>query len=452
MPFSIKNRVDEGANGVLYKGDDGLGRDVAIKLINESSAQSNFILDQAKALAKVKSPHVVEVIVIQGFDDPEKPGTTRQGIVMEWLDGKTLLDITNGPLISTDDAKRIGIGMIDGLVAIHQSGLAHTDLHARNVMVGAGFVKILDIQYYNSLRDDTPTGKAAKLNRDRECLADLIRQVLHKAQTPADKVTAFNAVISSDDSLDEIRTAFEAATGSTGAAELQRQVETIYGRFTNAKFVDTQEYATILADATPDAVIRPLIEMILAKGTADRDRRKYLRAIWSRLGPEDRTAIGAQLGEALDRNIPEGSPGPHLNMLTAFGESGWNSVPPINRIPLERALLNDMRLGRRNAYHGFGAGHLGTWCINFYPYFSDQQSMLDNVMHLLRVRWDGQNYIGERFMRVLDDLPSNDEEREKLTKAIVGALEDDASFVKLNINKLPEAWRTEIQSRVKQLP
>jgi hypothetical protein len=221
-------------------------------------------------------------------------------------------------------------------------------------------------------------------------VTDLLNQVLYKAGTEAAKTAAFNMALAKDDSLDSIRAAFEMATGTMAEADVQVQVDAIYAKVTNPKFVNTQEYATILADATPDPAIRPLIEKIMSKGVANRDRRKYVRAIWSWLGPDDLAAIGAKLGELLDANIPTGSPLPYLNMLAAFGESGWNSLPPLNRIPLEKALVEDMRKGRNNAYQGFGAGHLGTWCMNFYPYFSDQKAVLNNVRHLLRVKWDGQ--------------------------------------------------------------
>lgn len=448
MPFNIGLEIARGANGILYKGDNNLGLTVAIKIIGASCGDPDFIVKQAEALGRVESPHVVKVIVVDDFDDPANRGTTRPGIVMEWLEGKTFREIIADGSLSRDDARRIGIGMIDGLHAIHQSGLAHNDLHHDNIMVGASFVKILDIQYLNTLQDDSSAAQESKLKRDRTSMAGLLNQVLAKAHIDSQKISAFNNALASDDSLGAARTSFDAAL-SAEPIDVEKETERLLHLLTESAFVETQEYATLLADSTPDPVIRPLLERIMEKRIADIPRRKFIRAIWSRLGSDDRVSIVQKLATQIDAEVPGGQFRPPMNLLAAFGESGWTNLPALTRVRLEKAMIDDMRKGQNNAYQGLQEGALGLWCVVFYPYFADKKAILKNATYLLRVRWGGQNYIGQYFMDILDDLPDTDEERETLTKEIVEALDDEAFRVKQNLHLLPEAWRQEIEGRAK---
>jgi hypothetical protein len=74
MSFTIRKKVKAGANGVLYQGDAGLNRAVAIKIIGRSCGGPDFVKNQAEALARVERPHVVDIIDVAEFDDPAEPG------------------------------------------------------------------------------------------------------------------------------------------------------------------------------------------------------------------------------------------------------------------------------------------------------------------------------------------------------------------------------------------
>ena len=446
MPFRIGEKVRQGANGTVYKSDDGLGRTVAIKLISASAGDANFVLDQARALARVRSPHVVDVITTDTFPDPDDPAKSVPGIVMEWLDGQTFEQVMAGPLIEAKDAQRIGIGMIDGLNAIHLEKLAHTDLHQANVMVGSNFVKILDIQYFDSLKQQSETSQDAKLEGDLRALQTMLNQLFTKSQIPPTTVATFNNAIALDNSLQSIRTAFETAI-SGNALSGPKQVDRALKRLTDRAFVQTAEYATLLADETPGQVVRPLLELLITNATTTSNHYFYLRAIWSRLSPNERTPVLELLSEAIDETVPDKYYVPHLYMLSAFGESGWKGLSPVTRLRLEKAIVSNIKDGRFNAYQGQGGGVLGTWARLFYPYFSDKNSLVENVLTLLAGNWDTQNYIGEHFMDILEQLPSSPDAVERFLIALTQAYANNPHVFMRNFSKLPNDWQLEIKAR-----
>jgi hypothetical protein len=134
-------------------------------------------------------------------------------------------------------------------------------------------------------------------------------------------------------------------------------------------------------------------------------------------------------------------------MLSAFGESGWKGLSPITRLRLEKALVKDMGQGRLNAFKGAGAGVLGAWTRVFYAFFADRKPVLDNVRILLRGNWDTQNYVGEHFMEILDQLPASPEESDELLAALTHAYVNNPHILMRNFNKLPVTWQNEIKER-----
>src|SRR6188768_3957871 len=86
--YFIRDRVGSGAMGVVYRAEDvGLGRIVAIKLIDAEAAKAAGSLDrfvnEARALARIRHDNVVRI-----FSYGVHEGTPF--FVMEHLDGPTL--------------------------------------------------------------------------------------------------------------------------------------------------------------------------------------------------------------------------------------------------------------------------------------------------------------------------------------------------------------------------
>jgi hypothetical protein len=133
-------------------------------------------------------------------------------------------------------------------------------------------------------------------------------------------------------------------------------------------------------------------------------------------------------------------------MLSAFGESGWRSIPDVPRIRLEEAIIDDITNGRRNYYAGANSGgSLGTWARSFWRYFDSPEQILDNLLEVLRYVWDGQNYVGHYFMPLLAKLATDPVKRSLAIERLKSAVENDAYTLKKNLEKLPVDWYGEIR-------
>ena len=143
-------KIDEGAEAQVWKAEDDLGRQVAVKLIDPSIEKYSGALAHAKALARAKHKNVVDVYYILEVAHP-KTSKRVSAIVMELLHGGRLDGFLKANRLSANRALKIGSELMDGLEHIHKSGLSHGDLHAGNVMVIEDKIKIIDILYLDTL-------------------------------------------------------------------------------------------------------------------------------------------------------------------------------------------------------------------------------------------------------------------------------------------------------------
>jgi serine/threonine protein kinase/Tol biopolymer transport system component len=128
--------------GEVYRArDTRLDRIVAIKVLpTHLSANSNLrqrFEREAKAVSALNHPNICAL-----YDVGHHNGT--DFLVMEYIDGETLLSrLRKGPL-STYDLLQYSIQIADGLDKAHRQGIIHRDLKPGNIMLTKSGAKLLD--------------------------------------------------------------------------------------------------------------------------------------------------------------------------------------------------------------------------------------------------------------------------------------------------------------------
>ncbi len=116
-----------GSFGCVYRAwDTELERHVAVKLLPRSHPEG--VLQEARALARVRHPGVVTVFDAGVFDGIP-------GFAMELIDGVTLAtELRERGRLAPRELSRAGSELAAALAAIHAAGLLHRDLKPSNVM------------------------------------------------------------------------------------------------------------------------------------------------------------------------------------------------------------------------------------------------------------------------------------------------------------------------------
>ena len=134
--YRLLDRLGAGGMSVVWRAhDEVLDREVAVKVLAPGQALSDRILVEARAAARLRHPHVVEV-----YDFGRSPSF----IVMELVNGRSLSDLLTGGPLPWRLAVTIGAQVAAALAAAHDRGIVHRDVKPGNVMVTAGGVKLVD--------------------------------------------------------------------------------------------------------------------------------------------------------------------------------------------------------------------------------------------------------------------------------------------------------------------
>jgi serine/threonine protein kinase len=137
--YEILASIGAGGMGEVYCATDTkLDRQVAIKILPAAVANDPERLArfrrEAKVLASLNHPNIATIF---GVED--------RALVMELIEGDTLVDrIAKGP-IAVDEAVRIAIEIACALEYAHERGVVHRDLKPANVKA-ANRVKVLDFE------------------------------------------------------------------------------------------------------------------------------------------------------------------------------------------------------------------------------------------------------------------------------------------------------------------
>ncbi|WP_073554242.1 serine/threonine-protein kinase [Raoultella planticola] len=133
-----KSGIGGGMGDILTCDDHHLDRKVIIKILKDGEDERR-LLDEQKALLKLRSKHVVQ---LYDLIDVEVEGKTKKGIVLEFIDGN---DIEYNNEESTSDILKKLWQIACGLSDIHSAGVIHRDIKPNNIRTNVnGIVKILD--------------------------------------------------------------------------------------------------------------------------------------------------------------------------------------------------------------------------------------------------------------------------------------------------------------------
>src|SRR5512140_3863156 len=129
--------------GEVYRArDEKLGRDVAVKvlpagLLGQQPARERFH-KEALALSRLSHPHIATLLDFDRADGDDF-------LVMELVEGKTLVEVLQAGPLSEKDVVRLGAQLARGLQAAHERGVIHRDLKPGNLaLTPDGLLKILD--------------------------------------------------------------------------------------------------------------------------------------------------------------------------------------------------------------------------------------------------------------------------------------------------------------------
>jgi serine/threonine protein kinase len=142
-PYEVLSPLGAGGMGEVLKAKDPrLQRTVAVKVLpselSSDAERRGRFEREAHAASALNHPNITTV-----FDIGEDAGT--HYIVMELVEGKTLRELLDEGLLSTETMLPLATQIAEGLAKAHGVGIVHRDLKPENVMVtDDGLVKILD--------------------------------------------------------------------------------------------------------------------------------------------------------------------------------------------------------------------------------------------------------------------------------------------------------------------
>jgi serine/threonine-protein kinase len=133
--YEIKEEIGHGGMAIVYLARDRrLGRDVAVKLIHrhlrENAEVAARFASEARAVAKLKHPNIVEVYDVSDVEEDERY------LIVELVRGTTLRKLlAEHRQLPAEIAACVGVEIANALDHAHGMGVIHRDVKPENVLV-----------------------------------------------------------------------------------------------------------------------------------------------------------------------------------------------------------------------------------------------------------------------------------------------------------------------------
>ncbi|WP_326764730.1 serine/threonine protein kinase [Streptomyces sp. NBC_01591] len=171
--YRLVERLGHGGMGTVWLAwDEMVHRDVAIKEPRvpdeyaEAQRQRTFerMLREARSVASVVHPNVVTL-----HDVVTESG--QPWLVMELVQGRSLADLLEEGTLTSPEAARIGLAVVDALAAVHAAGVLHRDVKPGNVLLAENGRVVLTDFGIAQIEGTTPLTEAGALIGSSEYMA-----------------------------------------------------------------------------------------------------------------------------------------------------------------------------------------------------------------------------------------------------------------------------------------
>src|ERR1700710_42396 len=133
--YELIDEIGHGGMATVYRARDRrLGREVAVKVIHHHLRENKEVaarfVSEARAVAKVKHPSIVEVYDVSDTDEPERY------LVQELVRGTTLRElIAQRGFLPSEVAAAMGVEIGSALEHAHGLGVIHRDMKPETVLL-----------------------------------------------------------------------------------------------------------------------------------------------------------------------------------------------------------------------------------------------------------------------------------------------------------------------------
>ncbi len=281
LHYQLIEKIGAGGMGEIYKAQDSrLNRLVAVKILSPGMSgdpeRKRRFFQEAQAASALNHPNIITLYDIVSEGD-------MQCIVMEYINGKTLRDLTPTRGLAPAQALQYAAQIASALTAAHAAGIIHRDLKPSNIMVTtSGLIKVLDFGLAKWV-DAGMSGQTADQSTVEPALTregSIIGTVSYMSPEQAEgkRVDARSDIFSFGSVLYEMLTgkrAFEGRSGiSTLSAILRDDVKPIH------------EAAPDVPPALEQIVLRSLLKDPAARWQSMKEIEGALLALQRQLDPE----------------------------------------------------------------------------------------------------------------------------------------------------------------------